>query len=66
MSKLEYKKLNDLFAERDERYQEIFNSKMQNTENLSDYKSLELKFSAYQEANDEFLLQLLRTMNQLH
>ncbi|MEB5649854.1 hypothetical protein MXF31_09330 [Mammaliicoccus sciuri] len=66
MSKLEYKKLNVLFAERDERYQEIFNSKMQNTENLSDYKSLELKFSAYQEANDEFLLQLLRTMNQLH
>ncbi|WP_239706165.1 MULTISPECIES: hypothetical protein [unclassified Mammaliicoccus] len=66
MSKLEYKKLNELFIKRDERYQEIFNSKMQNIENLSDYKSLELKFSAYQEANDEFLWLLLRTMNQLH
>lgn len=66
MSKLEYKKLNELFIKRDERYQEIFNSKMQNIENLSDYKSSELKFSAYQEANDEFLWLLLRTMNQLH
>ncbi len=65
MSKLEYKKLNALFAERDARYQEIYEEETGKLESNS-INSLQAQLLAHQKSNDEFIEKLLREMHQLH
>lgn len=66
MSKLEYKKLNALFAERDARYQEIFDEETGKSDKSNPIDSLKVHLLAYQKSNDEFIEKLLREMHQLH